>query len=84
MTDIVNRLRAWADPVEQGYEVPAAGQAMRDGADEIERLRALRHAFRNAEDYDWHRLFSMLEDDDSGYGRFWSEVLQEAKEALQD
>jgi hypothetical protein len=37
--DLVTRLRAWAELVSIGYEVPAAGQVMFDAADEIERLR---------------------------------------------
>ena len=38
MTDIVERLREWADPIESGYEVPAAGQVMRVAADYIQQL----------------------------------------------
>ena len=41
-------LRSWADFVEQGYEVPAAGRLMREVADELElqetRTRELRKA----------------------------------------
>jgi len=40
MTDIVERLRAWGPMVSSGYECPAAGTAMHEAADEIERLRA--------------------------------------------
>ena len=38
MTDIVERLRAWGPMVSSGYECPAAGPAMTEAADEIERL----------------------------------------------
>jgi hypothetical protein len=34
--DLVKRLRAWAEPVTLGYEVPAAGQVLFDAADRIE------------------------------------------------
>ena len=46
-------------------------------ADEIDRLR---HPFRNADALDWEHLFKMLPD--SGHGRFWKEVLTEAKAAM--
>jgi hypothetical protein len=38
MDDLVKRLRAWAEPVTLGYEVPAAGQVLFDAADRIEQL----------------------------------------------
>jgi hypothetical protein len=38
--DLVKRLRAWAEPVTLGYEVPAAGQVLFDAADRIEQLEA--------------------------------------------
>lgn len=37
--DVVERLRAWADLIESGYEVPAAAQTMREAASLIEALR---------------------------------------------
>ena len=39
MTHLTDDLRAWATLIEQEMPVPAAGQVMRNGADEIERLR---------------------------------------------
>lgn len=35
---ISDRLRAWADLVARGYEVPAAAQVMFDAADKIDKL----------------------------------------------
>lgn len=46
-------------------------------ADEIDRLRA---PFRYADKLDWMQLFDMLPD--SGHGKFWKEVLREARDAL--
>ena len=46
--DIVNSLRAWADPVESGYKIPAAGRVMREAADTIEALRGEVEAYESA------------------------------------
>lgn len=40
MSDIVEQLKGWASLVSSGYEVPTAGSAMVEAADEITRLRA--------------------------------------------
>lgn len=38
--NIVRQLRAWAEPIASGFEVPAAAATLHRAADEIERLRA--------------------------------------------
>ena len=48
-----------------------------EAADEIDKLRK---PFRFADKLDWMQLFDMLPD--SGHGKFWKEVLREARDAL--
>ena len=38
-SDIVEQLRAWAEPISSGYEVPRAAVTLYEAADEIERLQ---------------------------------------------
>lgn len=45
-----------------------------------ERIRKLRHPFRNADNQDWDQLFRMIPD--SGYGKFWKAVMTETRQAL--
>ena len=39
-SDIVEQLRAWAEPISSGYEVPRAAVTLYEAADEIESLRS--------------------------------------------
>jgi hypothetical protein len=56
MKDLIERLKAWADPISSGYEVPRAGQALLEAADALERLTAENAALRkDAERYRWLR-----------------------------
>ena len=45
-SDIGEQLRAWAEPISSGYEVPRAAVTLYEAADEIERLTAENAALR--------------------------------------
>jgi hypothetical protein len=49
-SDIVEQLRAWAEPISSGYEVPRAAVTLYEAADEIERLTAENEALRKDAD----------------------------------
>ena len=51
---LADRLDAWIGPVSSGYEVPAAGQAMREAA------TALRLSARQQASVEWERLTSII------------------------
>lgn len=75
--DITKKLRMYTRHPTMGGNTSVQQSLLDEAADEIDRLR---HPFRNADALDWEHLFKMLPD--SGHGRFWKEVLTEAKAAL--
>ena len=69
------------DVARKNIALRKAHDALRPSPDASgEREAPLRHAFRAADDEDWRFLFSCLPD--GGRGRFWKEVIGEARDAL--
>lgn len=65
MNNIAESLRSWAQWVEQGYEVPAAGQVMRDAAMRIDENETLQEHYKSMLSY--LRAYDFLDRDPGGY-----------------